>query len=189
MEQGEATVKAGSAIEAGLVMAIDSYDREGARRERRAWKDLSFEEALDRACLGRTANGSPHTHFQQVLWETRRSFLDVLFPIVAELEAIEGFEPLYNRLDEVGMKVPKVNTSRRRSVIVYDVAFALAANRGFKPGGVYLHSNPGRAARALGLRPEPGKKFMLRKRLPQVPKRYPAWQVEDILCEAWKLQS
>ncbi|MFB8240234.1 hypothetical protein ACFC58_27175 [Kitasatospora purpeofusca] len=174
-------------IETLLHTAVEGYDAERAYQERDAWHSLKFRQVIELAAAGKTADGGRNGHLWTLSRATAVRFTYALEAIRPGLKRAGDFAAMYALVDKVGHVTQGVNTRRRSSVTVYDTAFALAANRGFKPLEVHLHASPGKAAALLGLHPDRGRSTLLHKQLPGALRTWEAWQVEDILCELWRL--
>lgn len=188
-----------------LIRAVRDYQRleQWVETEnRRRFREMAFEQAVELAGGGRRADGAYHPHLEakpgRPLTSGRKKaltqFRDRLTSetVLREIRSATCFDDIHQVLEREAQHVHGIG-----AVTVYDAAVSIGANRGYEPEEIYLHADPRKGARALirGLSKDRIGVEELPKAALQILKDYKlgdddftAGEIEDILCRFGGLQ-
>lgn len=168
-----------------LEKTLETFDPTWGQAEKDRFESMTtLSESIKKAAESKDEDGNPYSH-QRKQWnfaewrESLKKAMKVLPDAEKQFRACESFEEIHSLVWQLvaGFKGLK-------RMYCYDVAFRIGANLKLLPEDkVYLHANPLKAAEMIVGREATKKGYLDMSELPELLQEYPAWQVEDILCE------
>lgn len=154
------------------------HHRADASAELDPYRDIPFEEAVQKAALSRRPDGLVHSHQRRwapVLPEAEKH----LTAYTADLNTANTFAELIAIVDRAVRPVRGI-----ADLAIYDFALRIGANLSLSPSVVYLHAGTREGsrqlARLLGL--DPWRRTIPRVDLPKAWHSLTPGEAEDVLC-------
>lgn len=172
-----------------LAKTLKHFDPTWGQAEKERFESIpTLAEAIAKAAESLDEDGNPYSH-QRKQWnfadwrESLKKAVKVLVREEKQFKDCKNFDAIYALVWRLVSPFKGL-----KKMYCYDVAFRIGANLKLLPKDkAYLHANPLKAAEMIVGREATEKGYLEMSELPEALQKYPAWQVEDILCEFCKI--
>ena len=151
-------------------------DKENLDRWLNYYRNLSLEEAIEKAARAIGPEGKKHRHQWRIKNETLREVANILVNDArVEINSCRSFEDLISLVEEKAREVKGFGV-----LAIYDTSLRIGAKKGIYPSKVYIHAGTKEGCKALGL--DHKAKDLPVHAFPEPVKTLHPYEIENFLC-------